>query len=357
MKTLQIILLLFFPLGVLSQSSPTVLISQDKDSDNIVWKDGKFKLIESKNLDSLGIFDPYFLTINDIGNIVLMDWGQRSLFYFMNNKIGNPIKIGGNKGRGPGEYETPLDIYLTNNGEIWVPDTELRKIDVWDSKTNQLEKTFKIENRFVKPDKITFCENSDGDFDRLYILSSQYGYGFKKEEGILHQYDIEEGRLEILNTFQKLTEDDERYPYVVTGHINCSDKNELFYTSDFSGTIRKYDIDNQLVFYRNTAGFEVKEPLFIKVREDFTRYNPEAPRINGESFLNGDKILVGHSRAKDRYVYGIDIYSERDGKYMHSIKLPVPAKEMAIHGNELYLLEYAGDFGFNLKVYEFDISL
>tara|TARA_R110002124_G_scaffold194258_3_gene361380 strand:- start:24483 stop:25562 length:1080 start_codon:yes stop_codon:yes gene_type:complete len=358
MKLFTLFLLLFFPKVIFSQlSDSSVLISEKGDKDQVQWNEGKFNLIKSVNLDSVGIFTPYFLSVNDLGNLAILDWEQRSVYFFPSDDLENPVKVGGKKGRGPGEYETPFDIHLSNSNKIWIPDSEQRKIDIWDSKVRKVESSFKISNKWVKPDKVELCESDDGSWEKIYILSSQYGPGVKNKEGILHQYDIVNNSLVNIDTFQKLSKDDERYPYVVTGQIQCSVDGELYYSGDFSGTIRKYSSNNQLLFHRNAAGFKVEEPLFIKVKEDFTRYNPAAPRVNGESFLIGDKFYVGHSRTKDRYVYAVDVYDSENGEYLYTFKLPVPAKELAISESKIYLFEYAGKSGFNLKVYDYNLKL
>ncbi len=357
MKILVFFILSMLPRILISQSSdPTVLISDKIDFDLIKWEKGNFVLEKNFNLDSLGIYTPYFLSVNDKGSLAMLDWEQRSVYYFPESDLENPYKVGGKKGRGPGEYQTPFDIHLSNKNKIWIPDSDQRKIDIWDSKSRELESSFQIKNKWVKPDKIELCENNEEDWEKIFVLSSQYGPGFKNQEGILHQYDIKSRDLVNIDTFQEISKDDERYPYVVTGQIKCSADGELYYTGDFSGTIRKYNSNNEMVFYRSAAGFKVKEPLFIKVKKDFTRYNPEAPRVNGESFVIGNKLFVGHSRTKDRYVYAVDVYEIGKGRYLYSFKLPVPAKELAITSERIYLFEYAGEKGFNLKIYRYSTN-
>ena len=357
MKIILLVISITFSSALMAQENgTTVLISDKKDSDQIKWIEGNFKLLESVNLDSLEIFSPYFLSLNDVGGLAMLDWDQRTLFYFSDEDFQNPIRVGGKKGRGPGEYESPFDIYLSNDKKIWIPDSDLRKIDIWDLGSNKLHASYKLKNRFVKPDKIELCEDKDGKWEKIYILSSQYGIGYEKKEGILYQYDIKDQQLINVDTFQELSIDNERYPYVITGHIGCSNIGQLYYSGDFSGSIRKYDSNNELLFYRNAVNLEIKEPLFLKANNDFTRYNPEAPRINGESFLIKNKLFVGHSRTKDRYIYAVDIYSTEEGEYLYSFKLPVPAKEMAISESKIYLFEYAGKSGFNLKAYNYSIE-
>ena len=351
-KNTLTLLLLFVPILLLAQDKNSKkLISKVPDQDIINWTEEEFEKQVVIKLDEIGVFMPYFLSVNDEGDIALLDWSQRTVFLIRNNEYGEIEKIGGKKGRGPGEYETPFDILLTNDKKIYISDIESRKIDIWNTDKKKLEHSFKLEERFVKPDKIVIC-NEDST-KMLYVLSTQYGYGYNDQSGILHKYIVNENSIQIQNTFQELEDDDERYPYVITGQIACDIDKSFFYSGDFTGTIRRYDSNGELNFVRNAASNKIEEPLFIKNRKDHTKFNPKAPRVNGEIFINGQYLIVGHSRKKDRYIYGLDYYSKLTGKYIKTIKLPVPAKEIAIKNEKLYLIEYRNKEGFNLNIYNF----
>ncbi len=307
------------------------------------------------SLEDHSIFYPHALTVNSQLDIAVMAWNKRETYIFKNGVLSNSTQISTRKGRGPGEYEFPFDMYLTDEGLLWISDIGLRKIEVWDINANHLNQTFTLRNIFTKPDQIVSCNRESLETKSIYVLSAQYGYGYEKKDGMMYKY-IENGKnLDLVNTFQKLSEDEERYPYVITGDLACTDDGGVIYSGDFTGSIRRYNKDGDIMYYRTAADVVVEEPLFFKLSEDVTRYNPEAPRINGEIFINEkNQLLVSQSRSRSRAIFGVDVYSVDTGAYEYSFRTPHIAKEIAIVGNTLLSIEKRGEEGYDMKRYEFE---
>lgn len=355
MKKIIFVIALFLPITLMGQEiSESVLTnsSQEKYEDNTNWKSLKFTLEDSTYLDNHNIFYPHAMTVNKQMDIAMMAWGSRKVYYFKSGKLKNSIKINTNRGRGPGEYESPFDMYLGENNMLWVADIDLRKIDIWELKSNKLKHTFSLNNRFIKPDQIASCNVNNSNNTILYVLSTQYGNGYDNKEGILHKYEFQNGELVLSNTFQRISKDDERYPYVLTGDIICNYEGDLIYSGDFTGTLRKYDSAGNIEFFRTASDILVEEPLFINLNDGMTRFNPDAPRINGEVFLNNSNLLlVSRSRNVDRDIYGVDVYSFITGDYIFSFEIPFPAKEIYVQNNKLISIEFNPKEGHDLKVY------
>lgn len=358
MKNIIFVIALFLPVTLMGQeNSETILTnsSQEKFEDSSNWRSLKFTLEDSTYLDDHSIFYPHALTVNKQLDIAMMAWGTRQVYYFKSGKLNNSTKVNTNRGRGPGEYESPFDMYLGENNRLWIADIDLRKIDIWDLKSNELKYTYSLNNRFTKPDQIASCSVNNSNDTILYVLSTQYGNGYDKKEGILHQYDFKNGELILSNTFQEISNDDERYPYVLTGDIICNSEGDLIYSGDFTGTLRKYDRAGNIEFYRTASDVSVEEPLFININDGMTRFNPDAPRINGEVFLNDpDLLLVSRSRNTDRDIYGVDVYSLITGDYMFTFEIPFPAKEIYIQNNKLISIEFNPKEGHDLKIYNIE---
>lgn len=357
----NIILIIYFvalSIPTLAQiTDQTILINSEQFErlEELTWSEIEFNLIATNSLEDHDIFYPHALTANEQGVIAVMAWDNRSVFIFEKENLSKTLELGTRRGRGPKEYEHPFDMYLTNTGKLWISDINLRKIDVWDIHNQHLKNSFVIENRFIKPDQIIQCENSTDEANILYVLSTQYGVGKNSDEGILHQYVVEESKLDLIKTFQELSSTDERYPYVITGDINCSADGELFYSGDFTGTIRKYNRSGELLYHRTASNYIVEEPLFFK-NDNSTRFNPEAPRINGGIFLVDDLLFVSRSRNTDRKIYGVDVYSTTNGNYLRSFELPAPAKEIVLISNRLVTIEYTDDGGYSLGLYSYNFE-
>ncbi|MFN1835978.1 hypothetical protein AB2B38_012005 [Balneola sp. MJW-20] len=357
MKSLLLILSLIFPISISAQLiEENILLNSGMKYETIPdkWYELRTELLDSTNLEDHDIFYPHALTVNKSNELAVMAWDDRVIYVFNEGKLSAPKKLRSRKGRGPREYDLPFDMYLSEN-ELWISDINLRKIDAWDINKNEIVRSHSFENVFVKPDQIAVCRNKILNTNELFVLSTQYGYGDSKKEGILHKYHLKNENLVHKETFQKLTDQDERYGYVITGDINCSDNGDLFYSGDFTGTIRKYNTNGEILYFRGANNFIVEEPLFFKKDEDMTIYNPDAPRINGDVFMINDEVFIGRSRSIDRYIYGIDVYNPKSGNYLYSFKFPIPAKEYAITENRLFIVEYKGDNGFDLKVFDYVI--
>ncbi|MEX0722964.1 MAG: hypothetical protein WD053_03760 [Gracilimonas sp.] len=357
MKILIFLFISLVPVRTVGQVvSETILTnsSQITDEERISWKPINFTLVDSTYLDDHDIFYPHALTVNEKLDIALMAWGKRSVYLFEQAKLSESSKIETKRGRGPGEYESPFDMYF-NNDMLWISDIGLRKIDVWDTDTKTLKHSFGLENRFVKPDQVVICKLINSNTVYLYVLSTQYGSGYLKKEGVIHSYILNDKELMMNNTFQELSEDQERYPYVITGDLKCNNQGELYYTGDFTGTIRKYDSDGNIIFFRGAINVVVEEPLFINLDDGMTRFNPKAPRINGELFIgNNGELFISHSRNRDRDIYGVDVYSASNGAYNFSFKLPAPAKEIFIAKDRLIAIEFNVNEGHDLKIYKLE---
>lgn len=358
MKNIILLMALILPVTLMGQeTSETILTnsSQIKFEDHSNWKTIKFTLEDSTYLDDHSIFYPHAMTVNKQLDIAMMAWGTRHVYYFQSGKLNNSMKINTNRGRGPGEYESPFDMYLGEDNMLWIADIDLRKFDIWDLKSKKLKYTYSLNNRFIKPDQIASCSVKNSNDTILYVLSTQYGNGYDNKEGILHQYDFQNGELILSNTFQKISNDNERYPYVLTGDIICNREGDLIYSGDFTGTLRKYDRAGNIEFFRTASDVLVEEPLFINLSDGMTRFNPDAPRINGEVFLNdSDLLLVSRSRNIDRDIYGVDVYSLISGDYMFTFEIPFPAKEIYIQNNKLIAIEFNPNEGHDLKIYNIE---
>lgn len=344
-------IIIIFSSEAIAQGNKNSLIWGKDDRSNIVenWKKVDYMLLDSINLNDFDIFSPHALTLNNKNQLAVMAWWDRIVYIFDLNDLNNPIKLQTRMGRGPGEYEYPFDMFLNNN-ILWISDMGLRKVESWNIETNNLILTHNFNNVFIKPDQVAVCNNSAG-VKNLLLLSTQYGPGINKSLGILHTYTIQNNKIEPLKTFQKLDNDAERYPYVIQGDLACTRENEFLYSGDFTGSIRKYNIYGDLIYSTTAVNSYYDEPLYYVLDNgNMTKRNPEAVRINDNIFYIDNKVYISRSHDKRGYIHGIDVYSEEDGSYIESYKIPAIAKEIIVTSSKLITVEYRED-GHDLKIY------
>lgn len=360
MNRIQITLLLIFLIFVIPRSihaqtnDPHVLIKSQQDifqNETEIWKEKPFIKVDSVALEDHGIFYPHALTANENDQVAIMAWDDREVVLFNLKDLHNPERLNTRRGRGPREYESPFDMFLAQD-KLWISDIGLRKIDVWDIDEKRMDHTFSVNNRFIKPDQISACDNEEDTYS-LFVLSTQYGFGFNDQEGIMHKYKFQNGKLNLTNTFQPLSNDHERYPYVITGDIACSE-NELYYSADYSGTIRNYNESGQLDYYRTGVNSDTDEPIFFYRENGNTIRNRDAIRINGNLFVINERLYIERSRNSDADIHSLDVYEKQSGKYLHSIKLPALTKEIALTTEFLVAIEFRGNDGYDLKLYRWD---
>jgi hypothetical protein len=343
-------------INLLANAQETVLINSTniEKEDQQVLIEADIKLIESLTLSELDIYSPSNLTVNSKGDIALMAWSTRKIFFFEDGKLQKPVRLKSSEGRGPGEYEAPFDMYLTDERMIWVSDFQRRKIDRWDPLKNKVTLSHTISEMFVEPDHLVECY--DGGKRKVYTVSVAYGPTKSGKVGLFHSFLVEGDELIPLNTFQQLSEKDERRSYVVTGDIACGDDPEsIFYAGSYSSTIRKYINGGELSFYRNSVDTDLKEPIFIKTSKTTTRINPKAPKVNNGVFNAKGKLIVVTSNRIHDYSQYLDFYDKDSGAYEFSVTLPALAREVVLNDNNLVAIEGVETEEYVLKVYKFEI--
>src|SRR5690554_2257011 len=121
MRILLTIALIILSVEATAQvNSENILLSEGQNStgEKENWRVINYALLDSINLDEFGIYYPHALTINEQNQLAMMAWDDRSVHIFDLSNLNNPKKIPAKKGRGPGEYEFPFDMHLSNQ-KLW----------------------------------------------------------------------------------------------------------------------------------------------------------------------------------------------------------------------------------------------
>lgn len=312
--------------------------SEPQTTKTIIFKDSL--VLEKKiNLEEREIFTLRLIDIDTKGNIVGFGFSHYNIFYFNIANNYEQITIGDGRGGGPKEFRGVFDLKFSKSGDIWVSDKDQYRLSRWSSSGKLIKNIVLSKN--IQPTRIAVCPNSS-----IYILSRSYN-----KNGILHRV-TDEGKL--ILTFQQLDTELARSPFYFDGQMACYNEN-LFFAGQYNEFFRKYDKNGTLEFSKSIVGFEPNNKIIEESKNGKVlrrTLSDEAKQASGDIYYNNGKVWIGYSGKKDGWLYRIDVYDPENGSYIYSYPLKIPAKEFAINGNKVAVLEYAGKPGtVNLAIY------
>lgn len=103
-------------------------------------------------------------------NFVFLDYHAHNVFIF--SQDGKFIKMLGNRGKGPGEFESPLSAATDTEGRLFICDNGLRKMSIFNADYKFLKSFFIVGNHFM-PDNFTVLSNNN-------IIMAGYYENFSK---------------------------------------------------------------------------------------------------------------------------------------------------------------------------------
>jgi hypothetical protein len=102
---------------------------------------------ENNKMAEVGLTDINFFDIDSEGKIFIANLEAKENYIFILNDEGNLISAFGRGGQGPGELQSPLDLAISNQDEIFV--TDRGKVVVFGN-SGQFINEFRIDNEYQK---------------------------------------------------------------------------------------------------------------------------------------------------------------------------------------------------------------
>ncbi len=257
-----------------------------------------------------------------------------------NNRIlhidpeGTVINSFGQKGEGPGEFDSLFDIDSDSDNNVYALDYMRRRISIFDANGNFIQ-TIPVEEMGLR---LTVAENNT-----IYI--GTFGI-MQQSDYLITKYDSDGSRI------QELVESPEDFGNVFS-LINITTNDDAFYCAfPYPYRIERYDQDGNLkhVILRDHPEFKSPSPPETQTDGERTiiigsRLQSE---INGVAFHDDGYLFVGIRKEKETGVTEpgprkseIDIFSP-DGYYLSSIQLPDDHSIGGILNNVLYTFVMGG---------------
>jgi len=102
---------------------------------------------ENNEIAEMGLTDISHFDIDSEGKIFIANLKAKENYIFILNKDGSLISVFGSNGQGPGEFQSPMELVISNQDEVFI--TDRGKVAVF-SNTGQFIKEFRIDNDYQK---------------------------------------------------------------------------------------------------------------------------------------------------------------------------------------------------------------
>jgi hypothetical protein len=292
-RYLLVLVLLLAASGVYAQVE-RLFVNQSIALDNVI------------DLSAYEIYSTEAMALSRGGSFVIISEHRQRKMAKIDLNTFNTSYFGQERGTGPGEISAVSGSDIDSDQFIYLVDYQKQSIGIWSNELN-----FVTENtglgRFVIPDKIAVCPNTD----LLFVLSQQYS-----RSGLIHSYNKS---LEKQRSFYKIDDRDKRSYLVTAGIINCNSAGELFfYAPRFIDFIKKFNQKGELVAETEIIDFEEAEDLISKVGR-WRVLNKEAKRSTGRIRAQNGKVFTSYSGSKSTWLNIIDIYEDESLRYLESI--------------------------------------
>jgi len=282
------------------------------------------------SLDDTTLYLPTDLKVDKDGNIYILDMAGKFVKKF--DAKGKQLEKYGRKGRGPGEFQSPFRIDVSETGKLIVLDINQGKCEIFDKNKSQ-----RI-NVLNQPTGVSFV--TEEDFVILQILNPLDMSAIQKYnlEGVSVDYE----NVLLPSSFDNITV--AMLPFVDGSIINY--KNELCYVPRFMNHFVLYDKNGKIKYARETMD-EIALPTYEREGFDVVnlRYPKEQISILGASISDGKLFLVSNKASKknnEKINYVIDVYSIMAGDYLYSFKYKrnKVVSRFLISENKIYLINH-----------------
>ncbi|GEM_PF-1697383 len=228
----------------------------------------------------------------------------------------------GKKGRGPGEFQLPID-YDFRGDTLFVIDTRRRKFMLFDAKSTD----------FITSRDIKFHPYRMAMIDRNLILE------VSMTENLFYLSDTE---LDVSHRFGQFIDDQKKNGISVTGNVMAVRDTGFVFSPAMASYLYYFDRQgNRTKTIRTPDRIPFKEPNVRKSGDRRFITAPESKVRTERLAMAGDKLYVFQSYTKDDEALPasfMDVYQLDSGRYLHSVKFSFSVRDAVFGDETLYLI-------------------
>ena len=283
------------------------------------WKEVRFEALPVQNVSEEPLLALMGGKKDSYGNVFVLDWTDSAIKKFSSE--GEHLRS--YRWALPEDVSVPpvpVDFAVSNAGEIWSVYTDLQLVKVLDS-GGETKAILELE---APPHRIAL--GSEGDFVVMALEQSPHLFRSYGPNGVLRR---QFGRI-IAGDFQDRT--------LLDGMMAADGEGSFVYAPLYVGLLASYTIEGELRFLVQTIN-SGSEPLprIIARPKGWQKLEPGSPWKSLTVHVADGRIYVLSERestgAKQRI---LDVYSNDDGTYLHSIRLPNGPRDVLVDGDLLY---------------------
>lgn len=284
-----------------------------------VWKSVNTRILRIVSQETLPLYHPTSLKVDQESSIFVMDWGDLRIKKYSSD--GRSIGIvGKGKGRGPGEFMNPMHFDVAANGSIWVCDSETGRLSVF-RPDGVLEKT--IATTLI-PSRVVALNAGN-----CLVLGQQGDELFALLDG--------EGT--ILRRFGTFVTDQIKNKLILDGWIARNGNDGFVYAPLYASILAGYSLQGGEKFI-----VELVDPVprpALAVTKQGVYIEPVTPLVTLSLNRSGQYVYLlsrSSSVGRDENVSIIDAYNAENGKYVYSLKIPERSREAYVTAQAVYTL-------------------
>lgn len=261
------------------------------------------------------------IRIKEFGQqLYVIDAGQMKLKKF--TKRGKYLGSFGKKGSGPGEFQFAINFDLRND-TLFVIDTRRRKFMQFDAASTD----------FLTSEDMKFHSYQMAMLDDAFIFEVNMS---KK------LFSVADARLNVKRQFGHFIEDQRKNGVAVSGPVAAASDTGFVFVPTTASYLYFFDRQgHRTKTIRTPDRIPLQEP---KVRSSGDRKfisPPDSKVRTKEVVTRGDKICVLQNYTKEDEAMPasfMDVYELGSGRYLYSVKFPMPASDLSLGDEILYVL-------------------
>ncbi|MEE8524913.1 MAG: hypothetical protein V3T72_13345, partial [Thermoanaerobaculia bacterium] len=282
------------------------------------WRELELELLSSFGGEGFDLLERVMTAKRGLhGRTLVLDWADSTVKMFDDagrleqRYPAHPAAEDGSRWR-------PVDFAVADSGDVWIADRGAPRVRVFDAAGNR-RRTLGLRSI---PDRIVLA--ADGGFTVLTLDAGSHLFESYGPDGEFRQ------------RFGRLLAGDLQEPLLLGGTMSADPEGALVFAPAYLGVLASYDREGRLRFLVETVGGESRDLPRVLATSNGRRLEPGTPLRSLAVQVVDDLIYVLSERestaSKSRI---LDVYSNQDGAYRHSIRLPDGPRDFLVDGEFL----------------------